>query len=43
VVAEPDSEITEIYLEVAAAVRAALDGLGDGAVRHFPDISISDD
>lgn len=43
VVAEPDSAITAIYLEVAAAVRAALDGLGDGAVRHFPDISISDD
>jgi hypothetical protein len=43
VVAEPNSAITEIYLEVAAAVREALDGLGEGAVRQFPDISISDD
>jgi ATP-binding protein involved in chromosome partitioning len=43
VVAEPDSAITKVYLEVAAAVREALDGLGEGAVRQFPDISISDD
>jgi ATP-binding protein involved in chromosome partitioning len=45
VIAEPDSAVTAIYLEAAAAVQAALaaQGQGDGVVRQFPEIKISDD
>ena len=45
VIAEPDSAVTAIYLEAAGAVQAALaaQGPGDDAVRHFPEITISDD
>jgi len=43
VVAEPDSAVTAIYLEAAAAVQAALAGRGEDVVRHFPEIRITDD
>ncbi len=45
VIAEPDSAVTAIYLEAAAAVQEALllRGQGDGVVYHFPEITISDD
>jgi ATP-binding protein involved in chromosome partitioning len=45
VIAEPDSAVTAIYLEAAAAVQAALagQGSGGGVVRQFPEIKISDD
>jgi ATP-binding protein involved in chromosome partitioning len=45
VIAEPDSAVTAIYLEAAAAVQAALAarGQGDGVVHQFPEIKISDD
>ena len=43
VVAEPDSEVTRLYLEAAAAVREALSAQGDGVVKQFPEITISDD
>nr|MBP6724996.1 P-loop NTPase [Halioglobus sp.] len=41
VVAEPDSPVTAIFLEIARAIHATLEG-GD-ADREFPAISISDD
>ncbi len=45
VIAEPDSAVTALYLKAAAAVQAALAerGQGDGVVRQFPEIKISDD
>ena len=43
VIAEPDSEISKIYLEAATAVQAALVGQPDNGVRQFPEIKISDD
>jgi ATP-binding protein involved in chromosome partitioning len=43
VIAEPDSAVTLIYLEAAAAVRKALEKQGDNVVRQFPEIKISDD
>lgn len=43
VIAEPESAVTGLYLEAAAAVRAALTEQGDDVVRHFPEIKISDD
>jgi len=43
VIAEPDSPVTALYLEAAAAVQAAVTGQGDDVVRHFPEITISDD
>ena len=43
VIAEPDSPVTAIYLEMASAVQAALSAGGPGAVRQFPEINISDD
>jgi ATP-binding protein involved in chromosome partitioning len=43
VIAEPDSEVTRIYLEAAAAVQQALSGQSDNGVRQFPEIKISDD
>ena len=43
VVAEPDSEVARIYREAAAAVRDALGAKGDGVVKQFPEITISDD
>ena len=43
VIAEPESAVTALYLEAAAAVQAALADKGDDAVRHFPEIKISDD
>jgi ATP-binding protein involved in chromosome partitioning len=43
VLAEPDSPVTAIFLEVAAAVEQALAQQGDSAVQQFPDINISDD
>ena len=43
VIAEPESAVAATYLEMAAAVEAALaDGAG-GAVRQFPEINIADD
>jgi len=43
VVAEPASAHSALYLEAAAAIRVALEKGDDGAVRQFPNISISDD
>ena len=43
VIAEPDSAVTAVYLEIAAAVEAALAGDAAGAVRQFPQINITDD
>ena len=43
VVAEPDSAVTAAYLEAASAVQLAVAALGDGEVRQFPDIKITDD
>ncbi len=43
VIAEPDSQVTRIYLEAAAAVEKALAGQGGSGVRQFPEIKISDD
>jgi ATP-binding protein involved in chromosome partitioning len=43
VLAEPDSPVTAIFLQVAAAVELALAQQGDSAVQQFPDINISDD
>ena len=43
VVADPDSPVTAVYLEIATAVQAALAAGGAGAVHEFPPISISDD
>jgi ATP-binding protein involved in chromosome partitioning len=43
VIAEPDSEVTRIYLEAAAAIQAALASQGDSVVRQFPEINITDD
>jgi ATP-binding protein involved in chromosome partitioning len=43
VVAEPDSSVAAIYLQVAAAVQAMLAARGDDPVGHFPEIKISDD
>tara|TARA_R110000823_G_scaffold210224_3_gene340407 strand:+ start:13440 stop:14255 length:816 start_codon:yes stop_codon:yes gene_type:complete len=43
VVSAPDSAETALYLDAAAAVEEALLALGDGAVQHFPEISITDD
>jgi ATP-binding protein involved in chromosome partitioning len=43
VVAEPDSEVTGTYLEAAKAVQEALARQGEGAVRQFPEINITDD
>ena len=43
VIAEPDSPVTALYLEAAAAVQAALAGQKDDVVRQFPEIKISDD
>jgi len=43
VVAEPDSAVTALYLEAAAAVERTLAGQGGDVVRQFPEIKISDD
>jgi len=43
VIAEPDSPVTALYLEAAAAVESAVAAQGEDAVRHFPEITISDD
>ena len=43
VIAEPESEVTALYLEAARAVAAALAVQGSDAVRQFPEIKISDD
>jgi ATP-binding protein involved in chromosome partitioning len=43
VIAEPDSEVTRIFLEAAEAVQQALAGRGDSVVRQFPEINITDD
>ncbi len=43
VVSAPDSAETALYLEAAAAVESALAARGDGVVRQFPEIRISDD
>jgi ATP-binding protein involved in chromosome partitioning len=43
VVAEPDSEVTAIYMSAAAAIQSALNEPGKGAVHMFPEITISDD
>lgn len=44
VVAEPDSEVTAIYRSIAKAIAANLAEAETGAgVRHFPEITISDD
>ena len=43
VATEPDSAITQMYLEAAAAVRDALTVQGDSVVKQFPEIKISDD
>ena len=43
VIAEPDSPVTALYLEAAAAVESAVATQGEDVVRHFPEITISDD
>ena len=43
VIAEPDSEVSKIYLEAATAVKTALAGQSENGVRQFPEIKISDD
>jgi len=43
VVAEPDSEVTAIYMAAAEAVHETLGNTGSDAVRMFPEITISDD
>jgi ATP-binding protein involved in chromosome partitioning len=43
VIAEPDSPVAAMYLEMAAAVRNALEGGGGDGERQFPRIDISDD
>ena len=43
VITEPDSDVTRIYLKAAAAVRDALEKQGDGVVKQFPEINITDD
>jgi len=43
VIAEPDSEVTRVYLDAAAAVQKALAAAGDSVVRQFPEIHITDD
>lgn len=42
-VSEPDSEISKVYRQAAAAVQSALLESEAGAVRQFPEIRISDD
>ena len=43
VVAEPDSSVANLYMQAARALQAALEAQGDGAVRQFPEIRITDD
>ena len=43
VVAEPDSPVTALYTAAAEAIEASLATQGDGAVKAFPDIQITDD
>jgi ATP-binding protein involved in chromosome partitioning len=43
VIAEPDSPVTALYRQAASALQAALAGSGDGVVRQFPEIRITDD
>ena len=44
VVAEPDSEVTAIYQSIARAIAASLtEAESTSSVRHFPEITISDD
>lgn len=43
VVAEPESAITAIYLQIADKIAASLADKGSDAVRQFPEIKISDD
>ncbi len=43
VVAEPDSPVSAIFLQVARSLQAALEQREDGAVRQFPEIRISED
>jgi ATP-binding protein involved in chromosome partitioning len=44
VIAEPDSPVSRIFREIATAVQGALaKSSGGEGVRHFPEISISDD
>ncbi len=43
VVAEPDSPVAALYLAAATSVEEALAAQGDGVVKQFPDIQITDD
>ncbi len=43
VVEDPDSSAAGIYRAIAAGVESALAGAGEGGVRQFPEITISDD
>lgn len=43
VILEPESEVTQIYLQIAEKVAAALAEDGSDAVRQFPNIEITDD
>lgn len=43
VILEPESEVTQIYLQIADKVAAALAADGSDAVRPFPNIEITDD
>ena len=43
VVAEPDSPAARLYLQMAEKLMAIVAKSGEGAVRHFPEIKISDD
>ena len=43
VIAEPESDVTRIYLSAAARVQEALAAQGESAVRQFPELNITDD
>ena len=43
VIAEPESDVTRIYLSAAARVQEALAAQGESAGRQFPEINITDD
>ncbi|MEH6588894.1 MAG: iron-sulfur cluster carrier protein ApbC [Halioglobus sp.] len=43
VVAEPDSDVTALFLAAAAAIETTLSNQGDDVVKQFPDITITDD
>jgi len=43
IIADPESSVAAEFRSIAGGVQAALAGAGSDSVRHFPEISISDD